>query len=147
MHVTLLPLKFDNSTWWESMIEHGVIIFRLVWRLRYRLYLNLCFSINILYFWPLRRSKVLWWNQISTQCHHYPICMTRNCWCSLDAQCHDGVTKMSCTVWEGHHYMTYELLLQSDTLINQDARQRIVGTSLTLILRMRQSVFNFSSYH
>ena len=98
MHITLLFLLNDDSVLSKSLIQHPVITCSMICSVRYRLFSNLCFSFEIMYFCILRLSIVLLWAGISMRCLYYPIWKTDNCWCADDAHFHDGVKYMSCTV-------------------------------------------------
>jgi len=80
-----LPLLFDNNSQWTSIIWDPGITFRMFCWLGDCQYLSSCFSFNILYFWPWRRSVMQLWAEISMRRLHYPICITRNWWPSVDA--------------------------------------------------------------
>jgi len=89
IHITCLLLQFDDSTQSKSIIWHQVTTFCMFCILRDRQYFNSCFSFNVMYFWPGRRSIGQLQAQISIRWLHYPICITSNWWTSDDAELTD----------------------------------------------------------
>ena len=111
IHIMLLILQFGNSILSKSGNQQPISCFCRFCSLRYRLLWNLYLSFYLLYFSLERRSVVLLWAYVSAQCLDYPLCKTKNCWPSIDAHFHNGVTHMSCSVSDGKaartSYMSY----------------------------------------
>jgi len=93
----LLFLQFDNSILSKSGVKQPISSFCIFCSLRYQLFWNQYFSFDRLHFSLERQSVVLLWAHVSAQFVDYPICNTNNCWGSVDAHFHDGVTRMSGT--------------------------------------------------
>jgi len=100
IHIMLWFLQLDNSTLSQLGIEQPICCFCMFCSLRNRLFCIACSPLYMVYFCLERWSVVLLWVHVSEECLDYPICMTKYCWYSVDADCHDGVTHMSCTGWD-----------------------------------------------
>jgi len=93
-----LFLHLDNCILLKLDIRQPIISFCMFCNLQHWLFWNMCFSWYTLYFWLWRLSIVLLCAHSSAHSLDYPICKTKYCWLSVDAQFHDGVTDVPWTV-------------------------------------------------
>jgi hypothetical protein len=96
-----LLLQLDNNIILKLGIQQPTISFCMFCSLQYWLLWNLYFFYCVLYFWPHRQSIVLFWAYLSVQSFDKPICKTKYCWRYVDADFHNRVMYMSCTVSVG----------------------------------------------
>jgi hypothetical protein len=91
-------LLFNNSILSKSRIEQPIICFCMFCSIQDLFCWNLSFAGIMLYLCLSQLSILQLWTHISTQYHHYTICQNINCWCSVDAQIHNRLSYMLCTV-------------------------------------------------